>query len=761
MIHAPDLDTFLERLRLVFQRFRENNITLNPSKCKLGLPKVEFVGHTIDKDGLHFTRDKLDSVLNFPRPETKKQIKSFLGLANYFRDHIKDHSNRAQPLQDFVNGYDKRQARHKITWTPESIAAFEDLRQAIDECPKLWFLDDFSPIFLQTDASDYGIGAYLYQKVTQNDGSITEHPVGFISKSIGSEHQKWDTPMKEGFAIFYALRKWEYLLRDREFTILTDHKNLTQLRADNDNNKMVKRWFACYQDFDIKEWIFVKGKDNSVPDDFSRLCVEEEDVHPAVKLFQLTGYEIPQEPWENIAKVHNSGLQGLVPRDDKGAMHAGCPGGHGGVQRTLAQLDAAGLQWEHRAEHVRKFIGMCPCCQKMDQMKRVIHSYPYTLSAYGLWNTVSVDYIESLKPDDYGNNMIIVIIDNFSRFTYLHPTNSTKAEGAADALIEFCGNYATPLQFCTDSGANFKSSLIKGLTERMGVGHFLTTAYSKEMNGVVERQNKEVMRHLRNIIFDRRIAAKWSKYTPLVQRIINASKHSSTGLSPAEIVFPSGLQLDKSILTESKSIYVSSYIQDLQQSQGRILAIAEQSLREMDSAHMAKAPKDYTVFEDNSYVLAEHRHNSLRRGPVSKLLPFLKGPMMVKSHNTTTGIYALQDLVTSDIAEYHMSQLRPFLYDERTCTPLQAAVADTLDEFVAESVLRMRGDPRKTRKNLEFRIRWAGYPQEDDTWEPWEHCKDSQAVQAYLREHKNPRLRRLAKPLQSASDSSEAAQSVS
>ena len=735
MIHASTLDSFLKRLRQVFLRFSEYGITLNPSKCKIGLKSVEYVGHTIDKNGLHFTRDKLDSVLNFPRPQTKRQIKSFLGLANYFRDHIKNHSIRAQPLQNFVNKYDKSQARHKIIWTPIANAAFDDLRTAIDECPMLWFMDDSSPIFLQTDASDYGIGAYLYQVITNKDGTTFERPIGFISKSIASEHQSWDTPMKEGFAIFYALKKWEYLLRDRQFTIKTDHKNLTRLRADHDSNKMVKRWFMSFQEFDILSWDFVKGSNNMVPDEMSRLCTREDDNHPAVHLFQLTGYEIPTEHWDTIAKYHNSGLKSEAP------------GGHGGVERTLRQLDTDGLQWKHRTKHVRRFIRLCPCCQKMNQMKKIIHSYPFTVSTYGLWNTVSVDYIERLVPDQYGNNMIIVIIDNFSRFTDLFPCNSTAAEGAADALLSFCARYGTPLHFTTDSGSNFKSTLMKGLLERLGTDHHLTTPYSKEMNSLVERMNKEILRHLRNIIFDKRVADKWSKYCPIVQRILNTTINTATGLTPAEIVFPNGIQLDKNLMTESSSIFVSMYVQDMQTAQAKIIALAEQSLREKDQAHMDNYSKDRTVFEDGSYVLVEHRHNSLRRGPKSKLLPFLKGPMLVKHHNSE-GIYVLQDLISQQVWDYHMSNLRPFLYDERTCTPLQAAVADSLDEFVAESVVQMRGNTRKSRKQLRFLIHWAGYGAEDDTWEDWEMCKDSHAVQNFLRTHAESRVRQLAKPIQ-------------
>ena len=234
IVPAEDDDKFIENLRLVFQRFLEHNITLNPSKCVLGLSQVEYVGHTINRDGLHFTRDKVDSVLNFPRLTTKRQVKAFLGLANYFRDHVRNHSTRVIPLQNLVDGYTARQAHQKVKWTDECEAAFEDIKKAIDECPLLWFMDDESPIFLETDASDYGIGAYLYQTVLNPDESSSEHPIGFISKSIHNSHNSWDTPMKEGFAIYYALRKWEHLLRDRRFTILTDHENLTRLRADHD-----------------------------------------------------------------------------------------------------------------------------------------------------------------------------------------------------------------------------------------------------------------------------------------------------------------------------------------------------------------------------------------------------------------------------------------------------------------------------------------------------------------------------------------------
>ena len=734
MVYASSVDEYLERLRQVFLRFRAHNITLNPSKCHLGLTQVEYVGHTINKNGLHFTRDKLDSVLNFPKPETMKNVKSFIGLANYFRDHIKNHSLRVQALQDLVEGYSKQKAKTKVNWTPECNAAFEDIRQAIDECPLLWFVDDYSPIFLKTDASDYGIGAYLYQEVTEEDGRKVEKPIGFISKSLISGHDSWDIPMKEGFAIFYALRKWEYLLRDRKFTILTDHENLTRLRTERNANKMVTRWFRAYQDYDIIAWIHVKGIHNEVPDSFSRLCANNSrgsDEEHTTLLFQLEGYEMEPSHWETIrTKGHGT---------DSGR-------GHGGIARTIAVLQEQGLNWPERAKDVRKFIKMCPCCQKMNVMKPVIHSYPFTLSSYGLFQTVSVDLIEQLKVDDYGMSMVVVIIDNFSRFVDLYPISNTSAEAAADALIQFTGRFATPVRFTTDSGSNFKSILMEGLMSRLGTDHHLTKAYSKQQNGIVERVNKEVLSHLRGIIFDRRIQRRWSKYLPIVQRYINTSVHSATGCTPASIVFPSGAEIDNKLFTNTHGLTASAYIRDMQEAQAKIIALAELNLRARDEAHMASREGGEAQFKEGDYVLAEHRDNTLRPGPASKLLPYLAGPFLVTGKREKDGTYLLRDLISMQSKNYHAEYLRPFRFDERTLQPTEVAARDALDQFIVERVITHKGDPRGKKADIYFKCRWAGYDESFDSWVAWKDCRTTTAVQLYLHNHDSKRMRRLGMP---------------
>ncbi len=116
----------------------------------------------------------------------------------------------------------------------------------------------------------------------------------------------------------------------------------------NDTNKMVKRWFLCYQEFDIEEWRYVKKETNVVPDTFSRLCPVDSSEPTNVIVKALTGYEVPTDAWGNISSAHNT------------------ESGHGGVERKLRKLDEKNLYWEKRTLHVKRFIKMCACCQKMD-----------------------------------------------------------------------------------------------------------------------------------------------------------------------------------------------------------------------------------------------------------------------------------------------------------------------------------------------------------------------------------------------------------
>ncbi len=115
LVYATNDEEFLERLRIGFERFRQFNVTLNPKKCYYGLAEVEFVVHVLKIDGVIFPTEKRTKVLDFALPVKQKQLKSFLGLVNYFRDHVQDLSQKVKPLNDIMISYKEGTS---IDWTP-------------------------------------------------------------------------------------------------------------------------------------------------------------------------------------------------------------------------------------------------------------------------------------------------------------------------------------------------------------------------------------------------------------------------------------------------------------------------------------------------------------------------------------------------------------------------------------------------------------------------------------------------------------------
>ena len=262
----------MQNLTTVFERFEKFNILLNPDKIQLGLSEVEYCGRTLNSEGMSFSKKKRDKVFDFDKPETQGQLKSFLGLTNYFRRHVPNYSEIANPLEKLTHGYDKRNKRKKIKWTAELNRSFTELQTAVGNCPRLYYHDEKSgdEVFLETDASDYGIGAYLFQ-VRYKNGKRYEYPICFISKSLNETERKWATIEKEAYAIFYAFQKFEHLIRDIHFVLRTDHENLTYINV-NPKQK-VQRWKLAIQhyDFDIEH---IAGKDNIIADAFSRFCAK-------------------------------------------------------------------------------------------------------------------------------------------------------------------------------------------------------------------------------------------------------------------------------------------------------------------------------------------------------------------------------------------------------------------------------------------------------------------------------------------------------
>jgi hypothetical protein len=303
IIFGQTFSEFLQNFEQVLLRFRKHKLTLNPKKCRLGFNKIQYVGKLIDENGLSMSKERRQVVANFPKPETMHDMQLHI-----FRDHIRNHSMVVHPLHALTTNYNRTK---RLKWTPESEEAFKTIKTKIDECPSLFFLNDAYPIFLNTDASKHGIGAYLYQR--SPDGR--ELPVCFLSKSLTKGQKRWSVPDREAYAIFYSFQQFDHLISDRTFTLRADHKTLTYINEAKSDK--LSRWKIAIQshDFFIEH---VPGKDNIVADAFSRLCSDSDTVESLSALKEY--FAIPQDKFEIISRVHNSNA------------------GHHGVDLTLDKL---------------------------------------------------------------------------------------------------------------------------------------------------------------------------------------------------------------------------------------------------------------------------------------------------------------------------------------------------------------------------------------------------------------------------------------
>jgi hypothetical protein len=714
IVHAKGNDQFLERLEAVFQRFSKCKILLQAKKCKFGMKKIEYVGRQISKDGISMSPERIKSVVDFPKPTTNTSLRSFLGLANYMRDFVKNHSDLAQPLFAMID--QAKGKNHKIVWNEVADQAFIKMKVVIHESPLLYFADDNEPIVLMTDASDYGIGGHLFQKIWNPVTQKREvHTVAFVSKSLTETQLRWSVIQKEAYAVFHCCTHLENILRDRHFLIQTDHKNLTYMNLDS--NAMVIRWYLALQEFDYTIE-YIPGDQNEVADSLSRLCPNLMTspantlstsglTHPSNTLSAIIpDREIPDEYYDAIRKCHNS----IV--------------GHGGVERTVKKIHASRQGWLYLTQDVKKFISNCACCQKMSQINIPIHAVKYIASTYHTMECLNIDFVGPY-PD---NGYVLVIIDTFTRWVELYPCEAATAMTALDGLLKHFGRFGCPRAIRSDRGSHFVNEIITGFLLATGTPHNLSLAYSSEENSIVERANKEINRHVTAYTFDHDTAQNWRVALPFVQRIINSSYNQRTRIAPADLLFGNQIQLDRGILLpfEDRSPNATplpNHLALMLTMQDKLIKISQELLKSSDAKHLAQTGPNITEFEIGTHVLVAYE-----AGPPTRLLTRWKGPMQIlKRHKSE---YLLLDLVTGKEKTFHVKNLRIFKFNPQKVNPLDVARHD-YDEFFVEKVLAHEGDFRKV-STLLFQVRWQSYSPEFDSWEPWKNLRNSEQLHEYL-----------------------------
>ena len=219
IVYSPDVQSHTRHLKQVFECLKQANLRLKPSKCHFAQTKVKVLGYIISGEGIVPDPAKTEAMQKLKPPTSVKQVRSFLGMANYYRSCIPDYANLAAPLTALTK------QNQRFLWTEQHLSAFNSLKNALLSPQILAYPRTDLPYYLYTDASDRCVGAILVQR--HEDG--IEHVIQYYSHQLSDVQQRWSTLEREGYAILSAVTKLRPYLLGSLITIYTDHRPLVSL----------------------------------------------------------------------------------------------------------------------------------------------------------------------------------------------------------------------------------------------------------------------------------------------------------------------------------------------------------------------------------------------------------------------------------------------------------------------------------------------------------------------------------------------------
>ena len=278
----------LLKLERVLRAFREAGLKFGPKKCELFKREVLFLGMIISADGVRKDPSKVQAIVDWPVPQCLRDLQSFLGLSNFYRKFVSHFSDIATPLYAMLTV-----KKQDFYWNDSLQRAMDLLKIALSEDVVLEYPDWSKPFILDTDASNYAIGAVLQQYFELPDGKEALRPIAYFSLTLSKAERNYCVTQRELLAVVKAIKHFKPYL-GAHFTVRTDHGSLTWLRRLRETEGQIARWQSFLQtfDFDIQ---YVQGRHNDAADAMSRRPCDPQDCIRCVRHEHRSGTCIAAE----------------------------------------------------------------------------------------------------------------------------------------------------------------------------------------------------------------------------------------------------------------------------------------------------------------------------------------------------------------------------------------------------------------------------------------------------------------------------------
>jgi len=736
LIYSTSFSGHLHHLEITFQVLLTNQFVLKLSKCFFAQTQVEYLGHVVSSRGVEPVASKVAAIVQWPVPQSTKALRSFLGLARFYRRFIKGYAMIADPLV-------KATTMEPFRWSSQAQIAFETLKQALSTAPVLTLPDFTLPFTIETDASGVGMGAILSQN---------NHLIAYFSKPFSKKLLRASTYVRELCAITSAVKKWHQYLLGHRFTIITDHQSLKELLNQVIQTPEQHTYLARLMgyDYQIKHRF---GIHNHAADALSRLpetpsslfllsvpCltfVEELrhqlDTHPEYCKQRET---ISTSPDTQSEFTIANGLilkQGRIwlPRDLPiissllVEYHATPTGGHMGVAKTIARL-SENFTWTGLRQDVTQFVAKCVDCQctkyETKRMSGLLCPLPVLSRP---WEDLSLDFITGLPPY-HGKTVLLVVVDRFSKGIHLGtlPTAHT-AHMVASLFIDIVVKlHGIPRSLVSDRDPLFISSFWQDLFRLSGTHLRMSSAYHPQTDGQTEVMNRIIEQYFRAFVHRR--PGVWGKLLPWVEWSHNSSWNIGTGSTPFEITFGRKPFNFPDYLAGSSSLDVVDAL--LTNRDETFNCIRKKLLKAQATMKLtADAHRREVTYQPGDWVLLKlrPRRQKTARGAQTFSGKFAKrfyGPFKILERIGPVA-YRLQLPPEARIhSVFHCSLLKPF-HGPPESAPLAQLPANFLNDqplIAPLAILDYRRAAGKDDSTWEVLVQWQGLSPDETSWENWD-----------------------------------------
>ena len=634
LVIGETFEEHLGNLQKVFSRLKEANLRLHPKKCYFASPSVDYLGYHVSAEGLSTDARKTEAVANFSQPMDLKSLRSFLGLASYYRRFIPCFSKIASPLHLLT----RKDA--PFDWTPACDVAFCQLKQYLTSAPVLAFPLFDREFLLDTDASGLGLGAVLAQK--QDDGLV--RPIAFASRTLHPHEVNYGSTEMEALAVVWAVKHFRHYLYGHKCQVYTNHEALKSLQNTPHPSGKLARWGLALQEVDLTIH-YRPGRVNKNADALSRQpltdVVEEDNLFGIIANLRV-GPDVSSRGGDSnlvdeqrgdpeLAEIIQYLSNGVLPDDDKRARELAltksqysivdrvlyhvakdgtlrivppvasreklCKEAHGGVYG--AHLREAKLYgqlskhywWPRMRSDIENWCRGCLTCATR-QPGRAVKPVLTPIPVSGPFDRVGVDVIHFPKSTS-GNSYAVVFVDYLTKWPEVFATPDQTTLTIAKLLVEqIIPRHGVPKELLSDRGPAFLSKVMCDVYRLLGVHKLNTSAYHPRTDGLVERFNRTLTSMLAKTV--EKGGKDWDFRLPFVLFAYRSSLQSSTRESPFYLLYGRDPQLPTDAVSDPP---VVREVQDVDDYKSRISVYLADAW-ELAQANVQRAQKQQKLAYD-------------------------------------------------------------------------------------------------------------------------------------------------------------------